>query len=260
MELSKYFRTAPMYYWTLSLLILMASVSSYYRGQLPTNLVISFLVASSLDMLMRKFFAKKPLSFPYSGAITGTIIGSIAPFVSSPLVVVTASIVAILSKYFIKIRGNHIFNPATLGLLVALSIFSLGDEWWAAGSYNTAGYIITLTPLLVIANYKAIKLGVSIPFLVTVALLSLVTGFIPLTLSISGIRGFFFALPFYFGFIMVSEPKTSPYKRNEQIVFGIAVAVLMFVLSFYNVKYALLLGLLACNLMYGIYRNLTKRI
>ncbi|MBS3055062.1 MAG: RnfABCDGE type electron transport complex subunit D [Candidatus Aenigmarchaeota archaeon] len=245
-----------MYTWAIIFLSLLVVVASYIYRTFPLNIFIAVITTSVLDVLLKKFFLKRAISFPSSAIITGLIIGSIAPINSSFLVVLLASFVAILSKYLIRIKGSHIFNPATLGLLVSLFAFSLGDEWWAAIGFNYLGYTLTLTPLLILPNFKARKLAVSIPFLVIVGLLYYFTGFITISSnSVQGIVSFLVAMPYYFGFIMVSEPKTSPFKTKQQVAFGLFVGILTFVLSFYSIKFALFIALLIGNLIYFLYRN-----
>ena len=239
-----------MYGWTLIILLFLSIFTSVYRQEFPLGLLVAVLVSCLLDLGIKKLL-KKSLAFPYSAFITGLIIGSVAQF-SAPLwVIVVASIVAIGSKHLIKIKKQHIFNPATLGLLVAFFIFSSGDEWWASIAYNFFGYSIILTPLLILANYRAGKLAVSIPFLVVIGALFVGSGLIPLS---SGAPTIVYSLPFFFGFIMVSEPKTSPYQFKEQLAFGVGLAVLTFVFMFYSVLYYPFLALLIGNFGFAVYR------
>lgn len=109
---------------------------------------------------------------------------------------------------------------------------------------------IMLVPLLLFANYKARKLWTSIPFLIATALLFYFTGLTSLnSLNIQDIFRFLEVLPWYFAFIIVSEPRTLPYAKNEQVVFGISIAILsvlpLLLLGFYShvgALVALLLG------------------
>jgi len=250
-KLSAYLNS--MYVWTIVLLLILAIIASLSRNAFPVSLVIAILSASVFDLLLKRLY-KKPLRFPFSAAITGAIIGSIAPFTASPLIVILASLVAILSKFLIRIKGFNIFNPATLGLLVSLALFSLGDEWWVAVSYNFLGFSIILTPLLILANYKAMKLRTSLSFLLVISILYSLTGFVNVPYTSEGAISFLYSLPYYFAFIMVSEPKTSPYRSKEQIIFGISVAVLLFIFMYYSIPYSFFISLLLGNLGYALYR------
>ena len=251
-----------MYTWVFFVLFLCAAASAYVIGMFPVGLVAAIVVCAILDLAIKKFVLKRsfsfPASFPSSALITGIIIGSIAPIDAPLAVIFSASVVAIAAKHMIKLKGRHIFNPATLGLLVALSVFRLGDIWWAASGFNILG--LPLTILLIFPNWKAGKLKVSIPFLITMAVLYGATGFASISLSQAGILAFLAGLPFYFACIMISEPKTSPYATKEQVIFGIAVGILVFGLEFSHAKFPYLLGLLLGNLGFSVYRSLPKKV
>lgn len=251
---SEYFKS--MYVVTIALLLLLAAVASYNLRNFPTGLVIAIAACSALDLLITGVFLKKVFRFPYSGFISGIIIGSIAPLNASAVAIFVAAAVAISSKYVLRLKGRHIFNPATLGLLVSLWLFKLGDQWWAAvAGLNIAGFTVPLTLLLIFASYKADKLKVSIPFLFATALLYAVTEFVKVPFTAQGMLSFASFMPYYFAFIMLSEPKTSPYAAKEQIVFSIAVALLYFVLDFNSVRFPFFIALLAGNLAYSLYRS-----
>ncbi|MBI2580684.1 RnfABCDGE type electron transport complex subunit D [Candidatus Woesearchaeota archaeon] len=251
-----------MYSVTIALLLLLAAVASYRQGAFPGSLLIAILACSILDLLVARFFLKrKEFRFPYSGFISGTIIGSIAPTNAPAAAILVAAAVAIASKYVIKLKGRHIFNPATLGLLVSLWRFSLGDVWWAASPIVwVAGFAFPLTLLLIVANYKAGKLMASIPFLAATVVLYAATQFVTVPFTATGLLTFFSSLPFYFAFIMLSEPKTSPNAHREQLIFGISVAVLVFALEHAHVKYPFFTALLAGNLAYSLYRSYRSKL
>lgn len=246
---------ASMYPVTCFLLLLLAAVASYNLRAFPMPLFAAIAACALLDLAVKKLFLKREPRFPSSAVITGIIIGSIAPFDSPLHVVIAASVVAIASKYLLRIKGRHVFNPATLGLLVALSLFRLGDVWWAAAGISFSGFAIPLTLILIIASYMAGKLKVAIPFLIIAAVLYAATEFANAPLTAAGMLSFFASMPYYFAFIMLSEPKTSPNTPLEQIAFGVAVAILVFALGYSHVKYAFFTALLAANLAYSVYRS-----
>ncbi|MBI2549846.1 RnfABCDGE type electron transport complex subunit D [Candidatus Woesearchaeota archaeon] len=248
---------ASMYPVTGFLLLLLAAVASYKLRAFPTSLVVAVATCGVLDLLVARFFLKrKGFRFPSSGLISGTIIGSIAPMNAPIVAVMVAAAVAIASKYVIRLKGHHIFNPATLGLLVSLWLFGLSEVWWAASPIVwVAGFAVPLTLLLIVANYQAGKLSISLPFLVATAILYAATQFIAVPFTAAGLLTFFGSLPFYFAFIMLSEPKTSPNAPREQLIFGISVAVLVFALEYAHAKYPFFIALLAANLAYSLYRS-----
>src|SRR2546428_4528770 len=88
----------------LFLLIQDAFASFFIQNAWPVNLFVAILTATLIDLFVKKYYLKKKLMFPSSAFITGTIVGSIAPFSSSPLVVIVASAIGILSKFFIRTK------------------------------------------------------------------------------------------------------------------------------------------------------------
>ena len=231
------------YVWVIIALSIMAIVGMYVNGlekTLPTVLV-AVLTASLLDAFIEKLFYKK-LIFPYSGIISGLIVGSIVSFEDPLYVPLIAATIAIISKHFIKYKFHHPFNPATFGLLTIFVVFSKFDSWWAAVPF--------LIPFLVIIAWKIRKLHIALSFLVVYFLLTYFTGNLRLQ-SINDLLG----LPYYFAFIMAVEPKTTPTVRNQQIVFGVSLAALLFLLAFIlRIPYAIFISLLMVNLIYFVYR------
>ncbi len=235
-----------MYGWAIILLLALAAMGSYSRG-IPIGLIAAVLTACLIDLGMKKLL-KKSLKFPYSAFITGLIIGSVAQFNASFEVVILASVFAIASKYLIRLNKSHIFNPAAFGLFVSLLVLSSGDEWWAATASLNIGFTLLLSPILILACYKAGKLWVSLPYLAVMSFLVLVLGVIPLNPTT-----LLYSLPYYLAFIMVCEPRTSPYPRNQQISFGILAAVLFVGFSMLAIPYYFLTSLLATNLVFGLH-------
>ena len=232
------------YVWVIIALSIMAIAGMYVNGlekTLPTILV-AVLTASLLDAFIEKLFYKK-LIFPYSGIISGLIVGSIVSFEDPLFIPLIASAVAIISKHILKYKVYHVFNPAAFGLLTSFLLFSKFDSWWAAVPY--------LMPFLVIIAWKIGKLWIAIPFLLTFVFLGSYTN----NLKFQNIADVL-SLPYYFAFIMAVEPKTTPISRNQQIAFGISLAVLIVLLSFVvRIPYAILISLLALNFIYFLYRT-----
>lgn len=244
-----------MYVWTITLLTLLAAVSSYTLGIFPFPLVFSVVVATLLDISINAFYFKKEIKIPISGIITGLIIGSVAPSNAPLLLILLAVFIAIFSRIFIKFRSVHIFNPAGLGLLVSLAVFSMGDEWWASGSYNVFGLTVSAAILLIICTYSAKRLTTSLSFVVTSIILAVILNSNALQLSIAGIDTLIFSVNYYLAFVMLADPKTSPHKNMEQIAYGCGTALLLAILVIGRVPYPLLVMLFIGNLAYAGWKN-----
>jgi enediyne biosynthesis protein E5 len=199
-------------------------------------------------------YLKQKHRIPFSAIITGMIIGSIAPLNAPFLLVAIASLAAILSKHFIKVKHNPIFNPATLGLVIGLAAFGLGDVWWASGSYSVSGFTFSLAPLLIIAAYQSRRLYASAAFITAILAISIVLTGASSIDSLGGIDALIFGVNYYFAFLMLADPKTSPHKTSLQVAYGILIALLYSGFAIYRIHYAFLLALLVGNLLYALYR------
>ncbi len=242
-----------MYLWAIALLILVVGSASYASAQFPLPLVLAVAVAVAIDAFIERMYLRRALRFPVSAVITGLIIGSVAPLNAPLPLVLFAVIIALMSKHFIKTKRGNVFNPAAFGLLIALFLFSVGDDWWAAANFNVLGLALTITPILAIAAYKAHRLTASVSFVAAAFVMAiLLSHSVPspqsLVVSLLGIN-------FFFAFIMVAEPKTSPHDKRLQAAFGAGIAVVYMLLASYGVTYSILLALLVGNLAYAAYRS-----
>lgn len=201
---------------TMSILLGWAGVLHYSPLSLLLSLIILLVVSFFSNILFAKLY-QVPTS-QESSVITGLLLYFIllpAANTEGYTALVVAALVAVASKYAIRWRGAHIFNPAAFGAAV-VSLASLGTAgWWVAGQ---ALFVPTLIiSFLILKKLRRFQLF-SVFILPSVALL-LYNG-VPLqTLIVS------FPLAF-FGAIMLTEPATMPSKRNEQLVFAWVVGLL----------------------------------
>lgn len=242
-----------MYLWAIALLTLLAVVSGYTLHLFPWALISAVASAVVADILISRFHHKHKLRIPFSAIITGLIVGSVAPHNAPVALAVLASLVAILAKNFVRVRRVNVFNPAALGLIVALALFSMGDEWWAAGSFNVYGVAISLAPILIVSAYQARRLTASLSFAIASVGIAIAANLGYLS-SLGGVAALLFSANYYMAFIMVAEPKTSPHKRLPQAVFGAGVAVGIAVFAMAGAPYPSLLALLIGNIAYTGYR------
>ena len=250
---------SSMYLWTIALISFLVVISSYTLHTFPSGLIFGITAAALIEILIRKYYLKHKFKIPYSGIITGLIIGAVAPINASLILIAIAVIIAVISKFFIQYKSSNIFNPASLGLIVALAIFGLGDEWWAAGNYNIYGIAISLAPLLIILAYQAKRLTTAFSFVAVILGLNLILGGLIHSISLSAIVAVLFSVNYFFAFVMLIEPKTSPYNRYAQVVYGAGTALLYFGFAFYRTPYSLLVALLLANLAYLAYKRYGKR-
>jgi len=243
-----------MYLWAIAILLALATFSSYALGVFPVPLVLAVLICSVVEVLVYKVHKKHAIRIPYSGIITGLIIGSVAPYNAPLMAILVASVVAILTKVFVKTKHGNVFNPAVIGLLVGLAVFSLGDAWWTASSYSVLGVAIPLSILFIIAAYLAKRLITAAAFVVVVVIISVATSNSAISLPV--IESAILNVNYFFALLMLADPKTSPHKNSAQIVYGLGVALISSFLIIFGAQYGLLIALLVGNLGYLLYRKM----
>lgn len=156
-----------------------------------------------------------------------------------------ASVWAIASKFIFAIKRKHIFNPVALAIFLVALALNESASWWVGTKYMLP--FVLIGGLLIVQKIRRFDLVLS--FLIT-ALVTTTVGFwlikdvAPLT-SLS--RAVFDSALFFFAFIMLTEPLTTPPTRGLRIAYGALVGFLfspiMHIGSLYSTpEIALLLG------------------
>lgn len=142
---------------------------------------------------------------------------------SSVLLAVVAAVVAIGSKFLIRIDGKHVFNPTNFGIVLMLL---LSDHVWVSpgqwGSAALAAFFFAAAGTLVVN--RAARSDVTYAFLIF---------FCAILFGRSMWLGDPMAIPLHklengalllFAFFMISDPKTTPDSRAGRILFAALVA------------------------------------
>ncbi|WP_051348730.1 RnfABCDGE type electron transport complex subunit D [Peribacillus kribbensis] len=224
MTVRKWLKT-PKGYVTLVLIMYLVIASIGYKeitGIL--HAIMAVLVSVFAETLVRAI-KKEKWAFPYSAIITGLIISSILSS-SSPLgVVCVTSLMAVLSKYILIYKKKHIFNPAVMGLLLSQLLYHSGQSWWGAFG-DLPGWTLLL---LILGGYlitgRVNKFPMVFTFLGVSFVLMLLIGFYNPEAEMEALRPPFINAILFFGFIMLTDPPTSPAKDKDQIIYGLLTAV-----------------------------------
>jgi Na+-transporting NADH:ubiquinone oxidoreductase subunit NqrB len=167
---------------------------------------------------------------------------------SSPDLAVLAAVIAIASKFTLRVRGKHVFNPTNFAL-VALML--AGRDMWVSPGQWGSGLVFTF--LLASAGglvvNRAARADVTLAFLACYAGLlvgrSLWLGE-PLAIPMHRLENGALVL---FSFFMISDPRTTPDSRRGRILFAALVALGAYAVQFWLFRTnGLLWSLAACSL------------
>jgi hypothetical protein len=147
---------------------------------------------------------------------------------------------SLLTKYVIRYRGSHVFNPSNVGLVVAFIVLGSSrveplDFWWAPlNVWMIAAYAVILVGgLLITRRLKLLELAAVYWVALTVGLAILAGSGHCMTArwSFAPVCGFDFwrvivTSPevLIFLFFMITDPKTVPAGRVGRVAFGLLVA------------------------------------
>jgi Na+-translocating ferredoxin:NAD+ oxidoreductase RnfD subunit len=187
-----------------------------------------------------------PAYDPKSALISGLSLCLLLRTNSTALVVLAAAI-AIFSKFMLRWRGKHLFNPTNIALAVLLLV-SDGAIWLSSGQWGSFAFFAFL--MLCAGNlvvWRAARSDVAIAFLCCHAALlfwrSATLGE-PMTIPLHRLESGALLL---FAFFMISDPKTTPDSRAGRILFALLVSLGAYYIQFKLFRQnGLVLSLAAC--------------
>jgi len=199
-----------------------------------TLLAIGVSILAEL-VLGRIFYRKWPnLASAY---ITGISVGIL---IRSPAFwpYALCSAISITSKYVLRVKGRHLWNPSNFGISVMLflagdSVASLSIQW---GNYLWPMLVIWVLGSIIIWRLRRFHITATyvISFILFAFLRSWMTGS-PWQSEIAPITGPMYQL---FIFFMITDPRTTVRSRTGQCVVVFLVALLEMVLRLYQNVYA----------------------
>lgn len=145
-----------------------------------------------------------------------------------------AAFLAMASKFVVRVRGKHLFNPANLAVVVGLLS---GRAWVSAGQWgNTALLAFFLAGLGTLVVTRSARSDVTIAFFLSWAALHLGRAWWlgdPLTIPLHRFQSGALLL---FGFFMISDPKTTPDHPVARVLYACIVAYVGFSIQFLHFR------------------------
>ncbi len=204
------------------------------EGYKPILLSIGCSILTEL-ILARLMFGKwKNLSSAYiTGISVGILVRStfVWPFAMT-------AIISIMSKYVLRFRNTHIWNPSNFGIswmlaFLPFSVAGLSIQW---GNNILPMIVIWALGLIIVWRVKRLHITLTymISFVMFSLLRSIITGDSFLT-EVSPLTGPMYQL---FVFFMITDPATTVKNRKGQILVAFLIAFVEFILRLNQFIYA----------------------
>ncbi len=175
-------------------------------------------------------YARLPRFDPLSPLITSLSL-TLLLRTDEPAIAALAAAIAIGSKFLIRFRSKHVFNPANVALVTLM--LASDHAWVSSGQWGSAAIgAFTLACLGFLVLTRARRAETTVAFLIIYAALLLGRALwlgdppaIPLHQLQNG------AL-LIFAFFMISDPKTTPDTACGRVLFAALVATVAFTIQF----------------------------
>ena len=257
-----------MYRLVLYYLIILLFIALIYTliGTLPfspLSLVISTLFILGVCWVTNKVFARAfnapaNVESVYISALILALIVSPAKSLPDYIFLFWASVLAMGSKYILAVNKKHIFNPVAVAVAIT-ALASVGSASWWVGTGSMLPFL--LLGFLIVRKIRRFDLVYYffLSVLVTLFVFSIMQG---LNLFSSLKDVLMSSSLFFFAFVMLTEPLTTPPTKKLQIIYAILVGI-MFVPQFHigafytTPEMALVLGNLYSYLVSPKYKIMT---
>ena len=251
----------------------LGQVGLHVRVSVPQ--ILAAILTTAVIEVALTFRSSKAFVWPASAMLTGSGVALILRVVGTPpddpwntyawWVFAGVAAFALLTKYVIKYRGTHVFNPSNIGLVVAFIVLGSTrieplDFWWAPltnPAMLTAYVVIIGGGLMITRRLHLLALAATfwVSLAVGVGLLAASGHSMIANWSFAPVSGFDFwrvivTSPevMIFLFFMITDPKTVPAGRVGRVIFGFLVAAMSVLLMApqtdeFGTKVGLLAGL-----------------
>ena len=177
--------------------------------------------------LTTQYFFTKALGLPHfdfrSPLISGLSLCLMLRTETIPLAIFCASL-GIASKFLVRWRGKHIFNPTNFPIVFALLF--LDGVWVSPGQWGSGAWVAFLIACLgAMVVTRATRSDTALAVIGFHAAILLVRALYlgdPLAIPLHQVQS---GTLLVFAFFMISDPKTTPYSRSGRILFALLVCL-----------------------------------
>jgi Na+-translocating ferredoxin:NAD+ oxidoreductase RnfD subunit len=180
--------------------------------------------AIALELVLGRIFLGKWLNMA-SAYITGISVGIL---VRSPWFwpYALAAALAITSKYVVRFRGKHLFNPSNFGISVVLFLLPASAAMLSIQWGNNLASMVVIWLLGSVIIWRLRRFHISATYVVSFLVLAVIRSWMihePWLSEVSPITGPEYQL---FIFFMITDPKTTVRSKKGQCVVAFLVALL----------------------------------
>lgn len=177
----------------------------------------------------------------------------------SPGWLMLAAVLAIGSKFVVRVDGKHVFNPANLGIV--LPILLTDSAWVSPAQWGSATWTVFLfVCLAVLVLSRARRTDIALAFLVSYGGLLVARALYlgdPMAIPLKQLQSGGVLL---FAFFMITDPKTTPDRQSARLLYAGLVAATALWLQFgLYLSYGLLLSLFLASPLVPVLDRLLPR-
>jgi enediyne biosynthesis protein E5 len=198
--------------------------------------LLAIVTAIVTEMVLGRIFFKK-FPHPASAYISGISVGIL---VRSPAFwpYALCAAISIMSKYVLRVKGRHIWNPSNFGISVLLflapeAVATLSIQW---GNYLLPMVVIWILGSVIISRARRFNITATyvVSFIAFAFMRSWMTGS-PWQSEVAPLTGPMYQL---FIFFMITDPKTTVKSKTGQCMVAFMVALAEMVMRMRQIVYA----------------------
>lgn len=198
------------------------------------------LTCVAMDILLNGVFRKKKISVQ-SAVITGFIVSGVLDYSLDWYLLLIFSAIAIISKFIIRVKNKHVFNPANFALFIA-ALFKQPLTW----NIESNIYIIIIAGIYIALSLK--KWPHVLGFFLMFSAMFYFSGVNPLNM-----------VSWFFLFVMLIEPKTSGFGTLKGLLFGGVAGLTSFIMFRFMPQIDIFVtSLIAANIFNATWGNFKK--
>lgn len=195
----------------------------------PTQVLITCISACALEVLLGWVF-KKRLEWPFSALITSIGLSILLNYSHDYFLLLVPVFFAIASKYIFTYEGKHFYNPSLIAIVFSLffsnELITIAPAYQWYGVSHMAIFIFFPALMWIMPSINRLPLVGSFLGMYTVCTIAraiIMRHHLPFNTIFWGtLSSPSFLL---FTFFMITDPKTSPSNRRQQIKLGITLAI-----------------------------------